>query len=348
MFAVWLSSLKNRNFSMKATNSIPVIHQQAGSVAGRKFRNLRISLTASCNYACTYCVPDGKRLLRSNEEISSQEIIRMIRLLKATAGITKVRLTGGEPLLSNKFDAVLAQVMTMGFGDVSFTTNGEYLLKKIDIIRASGIKRINVSLDTLVSERFRKIARSGNLENVLRGIERVLEAGISVKLNMVPMRGINDDEIISMLDFSLARNIELRYIELMQMGHLLNSPEFDQQFFGMDEILELISNHYSFSETRLNPDATACLFSIAGKGRFGIIANKSRPFCVNCNRLRLTSNGRLYGCLSNHKNHDLRPLLDLSDDEAKKDLRLVLSKAINDKKTPWFMGEKTVMKFIGG
>lgn len=318
------------------------------SPSERKFRNLRISLTASCNYACTYCVPDGKRLMKLNQELSTEELLYAVRLLKAAAGITKIRLTGGEPLLSNKFDPILTEVSLMGFSDVSFTTNGQFLLKKLQTIKASGIKRINLSLDSLQPSRFKQIARGGDLETVLSGLEAVLDAGIQVKINMVPIRNLNHDEIIPMLDFSLDKKIELRYIELMKMGHLLNSPEFDSNFFGMGEIMDLISTRYEFSKIKSKKSSTSQIFSIKNKGTFGVIANTSHPFCADCNRLRITSNGRLYGCLSNAKNYDLRPILNLPFDRALEQLKLILPEAIKDKRDVSFSGEKTVMKFIGG
>lgn len=271
-----------------------------------------------------------------------------IDLLRQVVGIEKIRITGGEPLLSNKFDAILLQIMAMGFSDVSFTTNGQLLMKKLPVILASGVKRVNLSLDTLMPERFRTIARSGDLTTVLQGLNALVDAGIAVKINMVPIRGVNDDEILPMLDFALSINAELRYLELMRMGHLAHSAEFDQQFFGMKDILAMIANHYEFSRVQAPPDSTAQLFSIARQGRFGIIANETEPFCAGCTRLRLSSNGRIFGCLSNKKSYNIKPILALPAAVAKSKIEEVLQEAINDKKSASFTGETTVMKFIGG
>jgi cyclic pyranopterin phosphate synthase len=168
---------------------------------GRQFRNLRLSLTAACNYACTYCVPDGKRLLAAESELSATEMVRTVELLMATAGIDKLRITGGEPLLSPKFDALLPQVMNLGLADVSITTNGQLVPRKAELIIGSGVRRINLSLDTLDGEKFRSIARSGDLATVLRGIDLLQDAGIKLKINMVPMRHVNHDQILPMLEF---------------------------------------------------------------------------------------------------------------------------------------------------
>lgn len=315
---------------------------------GRQFRNLRLSLTAACNYACTYCVPDGKRLMPANAELQAHEMVRAVQLLIDTAGIDKLRITGGEPLLTAKFDELLPAVMQMGLDDVSVTTNGQLLPRKAQLIVDAGLERINVSLDTLNAEHFRDIARSGDLATVLRGIELMLEAGLKVKVNMVPMRHKNDDQILPLLEYCLERGIELRFIELMNMGHLQGNALFEVQFFSMQEILDLIATRYKFARTDAPFDSTAARFEIPGAGVFGIIANESEPFCRTCSRLRLSSNGKLYGCLSNARSHDMNDVLQLPDALAMVRLQKMLSSALGDKQLASFSGEVTVMKFIGG
>ena len=319
---------------------------------GRQFRNLRLSLTAACNYACTYCVPDGKRLLPAASELSGEDMIRLVTLIKETAGITKIRITGGEPLLSPKFDEVFTAIMALGLEDVSLTTNGQLIPKKLDVLTNTGLERINVSLDTLAEDKFRSIARSGDLATVLAGIESMQAAGIRVKVNMVPMKGVNDDQILPMLDYCVARDIELRFIELMNMGHLQGSTVYSDQFFGMNQIIELIESRYAVGRIEAPYDSTAVRFSVSQNGstvgKIGIIANETEPFCQTCSRLRLSSNGHLYGCLSSAKHHDLTDLLALSDDFAVAKLQKVLGLALADKQSKSFSGEVTVMKFIGG
>ena len=315
---------------------------------GRRFRNLRVSLTAACNYACTYCVPNGKRLQAAVAELDATALLRAVRLLIDAAGIDKLRITGGEPLLSPKFDAFLPAVMQLPLTDVSLTTNGQLLPRKAALVVRSGLKRINVSLDTLNPLAFRAIAKSGDLATVLDGIERMLAAGLKVKVNMVPMRGVNVDQILPMLDYCLARGIELRYIELMNMGHLKHSAVYQRQFFGMDDILALVASRHEFARTDAAFDATAVRYEIPGQGTFGIIANESEPFCASCTRLRLSSNGYLYGCLSSTKRHAITDVLALPDDAALALLQRRLMGALADKQTLQFKGEVTVMKFIGG
>ncbi len=315
---------------------------------GRRFRNLRVSLTAACNYACTYCVPDGKKLQAADHELSAEALSYAVELLVDAAGIEKLRITGGEPLLSPKFDALLPQVMKLPLADVSLTTNGQLLLRKADLIAQSGLKRINVSLDTLDPERFRAIARGGDLATVLEGMALMREAGLRIKVNMVPMRTRNAEQILPMLDFCLEHGMELRYIELMNMGHLRYGNGFQRDFLGMEEILETIAGRYEFTRTDAPYDSTAVRFEIPGHGFFGVIANETEPFCSSCTRLRLSSNGRLYGCLSNAANHDMRPVLALPHHQAMARLQSTLVQALADKQDLSFKGEVTVMKFIGG
>jgi GTP 3',8-cyclase len=315
---------------------------------GRRFRNLRVSLTAACNYACTYCVPDGKRLQPAEHELTAEQLVYAVRLLLEAAGIEKLRLTGGETLLSPKFDELLPAVTRLPLNDVSLTTNGQLLQRKAELIVGAGLKRINISLDTLDPARFRAIARGGDLKTVLAGIELMRAAGLRIKINMVPMRASNADQVLPLLDFCLERGIELRYIELMNMGHLRYGQGFQRDFYGMEEILETIARRYTFTRTDAPYDSTAVRFEIPGHGFFGIIANESEPFCSSCTRLRLSSNGFLYGCLSNAARHDMKPLLELPEHQAIAQLQAVLVRALADKQDLSFKGEVTVMKFIGG
>lgn len=315
---------------------------------GRRFRNLRVSLTAACNYACSYCVPDGKRLQAAVAELGGDQLLRAVRLLIDVAGIDKLRITGGEPLLSRKFDAFLPAALALPLSDVSITTNGQLLERKADVIAAAGVKRVNVSLDTLNPLAFRAIARGGDLAAVLRGIDLMLDLGVKVKVNMVPLKSANTDQILPMLDYCLRRGIELRFIELMNMGHLKRSARYYRDFFGLEEILSVIGAVHAFARTDAAYDSTSMRYEIPGRGVFGVIANESAPFCASCTRLRLSSNGYLYGCLSSANRHAVADLLELPDDQARAALQSRLAGALADKQALQFRGEVTVMKFIGG
>ena len=315
---------------------------------GRRFRNLRVSLTAACNYACTYCVPDGRRLVPAERELPADQMARAVELLIAAAGIDKLRVTGGEPLVTPKFDLFLQHVTRLGLSDISITTNGQLLLRKLPVLIDTGLKRINVSLDTLDPERFRAIARGGDLASVLKGIDAALQAGLKVKINMVPLRRANHDQMLPLLDFCLQRGIELRYIELMRMGHLARGNDFARDYISMQEILDLIATRHAFQRTDAPYDSTSIRFEIPGQGVFGVIANESEPFCSSCTRLRLSSEGWLYGCLSNANRHFMGDLLDLPEGIALAQLQQLLTHALADKQSTAFSGEVTVMKLIGG
>ncbi|HLA30298.1 MAG TPA: radical SAM protein [Pseudomonas sp.] len=316
---------------------------------GRRFRNLRISLTAACNYACTYCVPDGKRLVAAQDELSAEAMLRGVAYLIEAAGIERLRITGGEPLVSPKLDSFLRGVSQLGLADISLTSNGQLLARKLPLLLECGMRRLNISLDTLDAEAFRSIARGGDLATVLDGLQQARAAGLQIKVNMVPLRGQNLDQVLPMLDYCLANGFELRFIELMRMGHLARDGNgFQRQFVGMSELLGLIGEHYDFTQANAALDATALRYEIPGQGFFGVIANESVPFCRTCSRLRLSSTGWLHGCLSSSNRHYVGDLLDKPRHQALPALQGLLLKALGDKQEIAFSGGATVMKIIGG
>lgn len=316
---------------------------------GRRFRNLRISLTAACNYACNYCVPDGKRLVAAQDELSAEAMVRGVAYLIEAAGIERLRITGGEPLVSPKLEVFLREVSQLGLADISLTSNGQLLSRKLPLLLDSGIRRLNVSLDTLDANAFRAIARGGDLPTVLAGLEEARAAGLQIKLNMVPLRGQNLDQVLPLLDYCLERGFELRFIELMRMGHLARDGNgFLQQFVGMPELLAMIGEHHAFVQADAPVDATALRYEIPGQGFFGVIANESVPFCRTCSRLRLSSTGWLHGCLSSSNRHYVGDLLDKPRHQALPALQRLLVRALGDKQEVAFSGGVTVMKIIGG
>ncbi|MBU0806303.1 MAG: radical SAM protein [Gammaproteobacteria bacterium] len=316
---------------------------------GRRFRNLRVSLTAACNYACTYCVPDGKRLVAAQDELSADAMLRGVAYLIEAAGIERVRITGGEPLVSPKLDAFLGGVSQLGLADISLTSNAQLLVRKLPLLLECGIRRLNISLDTLDAAAFRSIARGGDLAAVLDGLQQARAAGLQLKVNMVPLRGQNLDQVLPMLDYCLANGFELRFIELMRMGHLARDPNaFQRQFVGMPELLTMIGQRYAYSQAVAPLDATALRYEIPGQGFFGVIANESVPFCRTCSRLRLSSSGWLHGCLSSSNRHYVGDLLDKPRHQALPALQGMLVKALADKQDVAFTGGATVMKIIGG
>ncbi|MEW9679191.1 GTP 3',8-cyclase MoaA [Pseudomonas sp. TE50-2] len=316
---------------------------------GRRFRNLRVSLTAACNYACTYCVPDGKRLVAAQDELTADALARGVAYLVEAAGVERLRITGGEPLVSPRLEAFLGAVAGLGLEDISLTTNGQLLARKLPLLRDAGIRRLNVSLDTLDATAFRRIARGGDLASVLAGMAQASDAGMTIKVNMVPMRGQNLDQVLPLLDYCLERGYELRFIELMRMGHLARDGNaFLQQFVGLEQLLALIGQSHAYEQAPRPLDATALRYRIPGKGHFGVIANESVPFCRSCSRLRLSSTGWLHGCLSSSNRHFVGDLLDKPRHQALPALQRLLVKALADKQDVAFSGDVMVMKVIGG
>lgn len=316
---------------------------------GRRFRNLRVSLTAACNYACTYCVPDGKRLVAAQDELSAQAMVRGVAWLIEAAGIERLRITGGEPLVSPKLEAFLAGVSVLGLDDIALTTNGQLLARKLPLLLDAGIRRLNVSLDTLDADAFRGISRGGDLASVLDGMRKASDAGMKIKVNMVPLRGRNLDQVVPLLDYCLAHGYELRFIELMRMGHLASDHNaFLQQFVSLEQLLQLIGEHHEYAQADAPVDATALRYRVPGQGHFGVIANESVPFCRTCSRLRLSSTGWLHGCLSSSNRHFIGDLLDKPRHQALPALQGMLMKALGDKQAVAFSGGATVMKIIGG
>lgn len=234
---------------------------------GRRFRNLRVSLTAACNYACTYCVPDGKRLVAAQDELTADALARGVAYLVEAAGIERLRITGGEPLISPRLEAFLKAVAGLGLDDISLTTNGQLLVRKLPLLRDAGIRRLNVSLDTLDPGAFRGIARGGDLASVLAGMEQASAAGMAIKVNMVPMRGQNLDQVLPLLDYCLERGYELRFIELMRMGHLARDGNaFLQQFVGLEQLLGLIGQSHRYEQAPDQSMRRHCDITFPAKG----------------------------------------------------------------------------------
>jgi GTP 3',8-cyclase len=277
---------------------------------GRVHNNLRISVTDRCNLRCTYCMPEEVVFMDRAELLSFEEIARFVRVA-VPLGIDKVRLTGGEPLMRRELPRLVAMLSAIeGVRDIGLTTNGLLLADQAQALRDAGLRRINVSLDTLDPGRFRQITRRDGLDKVLDGIFAAKRAGFDpVKVNAVSIRGVTEHDAVPLARFARQHGLEMRFIEYMPIG--ADAWERDKVYFA-HEILEQLEREVApLAPARdYDPRAPAMDFEYAdGGGRVGIIASVSRPFCASCNRLRLTADGKLRNCLFALDEVDVKGLL---------------------------------------
>lgn len=308
---------------------------------GRTFKTLRISLTSSCNLACNYCVPEkDEKTVSVFKKLSTEEHVIAVKKIFELTGIHTVRLTGGEPLLYKDIVNLVKGIKEAGIQKIKLTTNGLLFPEVAEELKDAGLDSVNISLDALNEDTFFKVSRRKNVERVLKGIDKAVALGLSVKLNTVVMKGINDQEIIPLLDYASERGIVLRFLELMNMGHM--ASEHSTYFFSQEEILNRISEKYKFYAVERETSATANYWITNHLTQFGIISNISHSFCSDCNRLRLDSFGRIFGCLSS--NSAISIMKDINNpDELEKKLKLALAQ-----KQVSFVGSSISMKSIGG
>jgi cyclic pyranopterin phosphate synthase len=287
---------------------------------GRVHHDLRISLTDRCSLRCTYCMPEqGVPWIARNDILTTAEIARTVRVA-ASLGIVSVRLTGGEPLLRPDLVDLVAELAHIegsnGRLEIAMTTNGIGLVDKVDQLRDAGLNRLNISLDTLRSDRFQALTRRDRLDDVLAGIAAARASGLRpLKLNAVAMRGVNDDELGDLLAFALANEAELRFIEQMPLdaGHTWRRDNM----VSADDILHELGLRFDLEPLDDDPANPASLWEVdGGPSRVGVIASVTRPFCAGCDRLRLTADGQLRNCLFGHDEYAVTELLRAGADDA--------------------------------
>lgn len=324
-----------------ANSDIVTSQNRLTDAFGRRFEALRLSLTPVCNLACVYCVeddmPNGLSPKERASQLEPEQLIRIIGQMHALLDLQEIRLTGGEPLLYHGLDKLIAAIRAMGIPKIYMTTNAWLLAHRIDEV--ADLDGINISLDALDEAAFFRVSRRKHLDRVLAGIDAALERGIPVKLNAAIMRGVNDDQVLPLLDYARGKQVPLRYLELMKMGHLHGHHE--DYFYSAKAILNQIARREATSAVPREHASTARYWELADGYRFGIIANESHPFCQDCNRLRLDSQGQVYGCLSNPNGHSVAGL----SDEA---MQQALEKALAQKQGLRFEGSTLSMKAIGG
>ncbi len=266
----------------------------------RKMDYLRISVTDRCNFRCQYCMPEDIKFQDKSHILSLEEMLTFAEAC-LQLGVTKVRVTGGEPLVRRGVVWFVEQLKEMGFHDVTMTTNGYLLKENLEGLVEAGLDRINVSLDTLQPEKFKFITRRDHFEKVWEAIMAALETPLSpVKINAVALRGVNDDEIVDMAKLTQKYPLHVRFIELMPLNGDTDGSRFRKLFIPGSEILQRAQDALGDLEpvAKDDPAAPADEFTFEGApGNFGVITPVSEPFCARCSRLRLTADGKIHPCL---------------------------------------------------
>jgi len=297
---------------------------------GRKINYLRISVTDRCNLRCVYCMPSsGIPLINHNDILRYEEIIK-IAILAHELGFIKFRITGGEPLVRKGIDHLVHEFANLGNEiDLSITTNGALLAKQALSLRKAGLKRINISLDTLNRDKFQQISRFDAFQDVMEGVNKAIEVGFDpIKINVVAVKGVNDNEILDFVELTKNHPLWVRFIEFMPYSR--NNWNMDN-FISEDEMKKIIKTGYKILETE-SPyiGSPSSDYIIEGhKGGIGFISSISHKFCDLCNRLRLTADGRLLPCLHSPIEIDIRnPMRSGASDE---EIKSILQKAMNAK-----------------
>ena len=334
--------------------TLPIVGDPLSDAHGRRISDLRVSVTDRCNFRCSYCMPaDGIEWLPREGILSFEEIERVVRLFVGL-GIEDVRLTGGEPLVRREFPRLVGMLAGIdGLRDLSLTTNGFLLDRHADALVAAGIQRVNVSIDSLARERFLRITRRDALERVLAGLEAIAAHPEvrPVKVNAVAMRDFTEDEVLRFCELARSTEYQVRFIEFMPLdGDRAWRP--DAVLTGA-EIRRIIETVHPLDEIAREPHATARVFRFRdGRGEIGFISPVSEPFCADCNRIRLTADGKLRTCLFSMHETDLREPLRAGATDA--DLEQVVRDAVWRKELkhhvnePGFRPPPRTMSAIGG
>lgn len=277
---------------------------------GRHIDYLRMSVTDPCDFRCVYCMAQDMTFLPRQQVLSLEELYRLAALFVGQ-GVKKIRLTGGEPLVRKGIVGLCEQIAALpGLRELVMTTNGSQLVKLAKPLAAAGVKRLNISLDSLQADKFRAITRTGELKQVLAGIEAARAAGFErIKLNTVAMAGRNSNEVLELVEYAVERDLDITFIEEMPLGDVGRSR--GESFFSSDQVREVIAQRYSIIDSAEQSGGPARYIRLQGYGhsRVGFISPHSHNFCATCNRVRLTAEGRLLLCLGHEHSVDLRGLM---------------------------------------
>ena len=296
----------------------PLSYTQMIDPFARHISYLRVSVTDRCDFRCVYCMAEDMSFLPKAEILSLEELDRLCSAF-VRKGVKKLRLTGGEPLVRRN---IMSLVRSLGrhldsgaLNELTLTTNGSQLARYADELKAAGVKRINVSLDTLDPEKFTAITRWGKLDQVLGGLEAAKRAGLQVKINTVALKGVNDDEFDRLIGWCGEQGFDLTLIEVMPMGDIGGEARIDQ-YLPLSLVRGQLQRHWTLEESDYATGGPARYYDVRETGRrIGLITPMTHNFCESCNRVRLTCTGTLYMCLGQHDSADLRTPLRASESD---------------------------------
>ena len=318
--------------------------------------SLRLSVTDRCQLRCLYCRPPrgaatDSGLQENDAVVTVAEMRRLAQVLDRHLGLDKIRITGGEPLVRGDIVEVVRQLATIGTADLAMTTNGQYLAPLASALKNAGLRRVNVSLDSLDPDIFRSLTRTGSLDKTLAGIEAALRADFrSVKVNAVVMRGWNDTGASQLVDFGLRTGCEVRFIELMTTG--LSSAQFADWFVSSDELLHRLSQHFDLFPLPYERGGSSRRYRVrdrAGRlGTLGFISPNTHPFCSGCRRLRLTAHGDLLACLGRKESFPLRGVLRSHGEETDEQIADIARRALRCKREGTPLHVPRLMSAVGG
>ena len=287
----------------------------------RAITYLRVSVTDRCDFRCTYCMSENMTFLPKRDLLTLEELDRLCSAF-VSQGVRKIRVTGGEPLvrrgIMDFFKAMSRHLDSGAMDELTLTTNGSQLHRFADQLFGFGVRRVNISLDTLDADKFAAITRWGRLPQVLAGIEAAQAAGLRVKINMVALKGVNDDELFRMVEWCAERGMDLTLIEVMPMGEDIGDQERLGRYWALSDVEKTLATRYSLTDLSESTGGPARYKRIEETGqKIGFITPLSHNFCESCNRVRLTCTGRLFQCLGQEGEADLRQVLrDNPEDDA--------------------------------
>lgn len=280
---------------------------------GRRISYVRLSVTDRCDFRCVYCMSEEMTFLPRQQVLSLEEIARLAAVFQ-NLGVDKIRLTGGEPLVRKGIVSLVERIGDLGLRDFAMTSNGSQLPVQAQALKAAGLRRLNISLDSLDPARFRQMTRTGELSRVIAGIDAAIDAGFlqpghGIKLNAVILRGQNEDEVLDLVDFARGRGLDISFIEEMPLGDI-DHHHRGSSFCSSDEVREQIHQCYPLLPSTASSGGPARYWRMADSAsQVGFISPHSHNFCGDCNRVRVTVEGRLLLCLGNEDSVDLRQLL---------------------------------------